>query len=209
MNKNISIGVVVAVVVIAGYFFFRSNEIITPPKNSTIVAFGDSLVQGVGAREGHDLVSLLSMEIKAPIVNEGRSGDTTVTALERIDTVLVHDPGIVIVLLGGNDYLRKIPKETTFQNLHTIISKFKENNTRVLLLGIRGGLLRDTYEKDFEDFAKREQVPFIPNVLDGLIGKDEYMSDQIHPNDRGYAKIAERVAPELKRMLGNLVIPQK
>jgi acyl-CoA thioesterase I len=193
--------IVVAIVAICFFYFKNFSVKIEPPKNSIIVAFGDSLVQGVGATEGNDFVSVASQKVGAPILNKGRSGDTTASALERIDEVLVEDPGIVVILLGGNDYLRRIPKETTFENLHTIISRLKENNTRVLLLGVRGGLLRDTYESDFADFAKKEQVVYVSNVLDGLIGNKEFMADEIHPNDKGYLKIAERVAPVLQKMI--------
>jgi acyl-CoA thioesterase I len=204
VNRNLLIGICSAVLLVGAFFYFKKSEIkVAPPKNSIIVAFGDSLVQGVGATEGNDFVSLVSKQIGQPITNYGKSGDTTASALERINTVLADDPGIVVLLLGGNDYLRRVPKETTFANLHTIISKFKENNTRVLLLGVRGGLLKDTYEEDFEKFAKEEKVPFVPNVLSGLIGNKEYMSDEIHPNDSGYKKMADRVAPVLKEIISS------
>lgn len=202
INKNTLIVFGVLALVLAGYFFFRDRHVDVPaPKNFVVIAFGDSLVQGVGATEGNDFVSLVSRAVGIPIVNEGRSGDTTSSALGRIDAVIARNPGTVILLLGGNDYLRKIPKETTFQNLKTIVDRFKKNDTRVILLGVRGGLLRDTYEKDFAAFAQREELPHVSNVLEGLIGNREYMSDEIHPNDKGYRVIAERVIPVVKNVL--------
>lgn len=202
MNKGIYIGAVVLIIVGGIYFFInKPTPKIPPPKNSTIVAFGDSLVVGVGASEGHDFVSLVSKKIGETIINKGVSGDTTQDALSRIDDVLKEDPGLVIVLLGGNDYLKRIPKETTFANLHTIVSKLKEKDIRILLLGVRGGLLRDTYASDFGDFAEKEGIPYISNVLDGLIGNQKYMSDEVHPSDAGYEIIANRVAPVVKKLI--------
>ncbi len=188
----------------AGFFFIHNKKDqpnINPPKNAKIVAFGDSLVRGMGSTAGNDFVSLLSRSIGAPIINEGKSGDTTVTAMTRLDEVIAHDPGTVIILLGGNDYLRKVPMETTFANLNTIIDRLKQNNTRVILLGVRGGLLKDLYDEDFAQLAKDQDVPYISNVLEDLIGNDSLMSDAIHPNDKGYAIIAERVLPVLREVL--------
>ncbi len=131
----------------------------------------------------------------------GKSGDTTTSALTRIESVIEPNPKVVIVLLGGNDYLRRIPISETFANLQKIIDRIHESGSAVLLLGVRGGLLRDTYNESFEKFAKANKVGFVPNVLDGLITNKEFMSDSIHPNDAGYAVIADKVLPILVRML--------
>ena len=50
----------------------------------TIVCFGDSLTEGVGAGSGEDYPTVLSRELMMPVVNAGRRGDTTARALERI-----------------------------------------------------------------------------------------------------------------------------
>src|SRR3954470_13502810 len=74
---------------------------------ASIIAFGDSLTAGYGASPGEDYPSRLSGRIRANGINAGVSVDTTDSAAERLDgDVLGHDPRIVIVGLGGNDYLR-------------------------------------------------------------------------------------------------------
>ncbi len=165
------------------------------------MVFGDSLVQGVGATSGNDFVSVISRKLGVEILNRGVSGNTTRDGLERLQSVIDEDPGTVIILLGGNDYLRRISKTETFENLRKIVHAFKSNGTIVILLGVRGGLLKDTYRNEFDAFAKQNKLIYIPNVLDGLIGNDELMSDQIHPNDRGYEIIAQKIAPVLKRII--------
>lgn len=168
------------------------------PKDGSIVAFGDSLVQGVGASNGKDLVSLLSLKMGEEIINLGVSGNTTEQGLARIDEVLAREPRIVIVLLGGNDYLRKVPIAETFSNLRAIIEKIQASGSAVLLLGVRGGLLNDRFDTYYEDLAEATGSAHVPDVLDGLIADQRYMSDAIHPNDAGYARIAERVYPVLR-----------
>ena len=196
----IALGVILCI----GIIFFFNRQL--PIRNldssgTTIVAFGDSLIYGVGATQGHDVISLLSQKIGQPIINKGVSGNTTADGLARIDLVLADNPKIVILRLGGNDYLRKVPLGTTFANLGTIIEKIHAHGSAVLLLGVRGGLLRDTYGSHFEELAEKYQTGFVPNVLDDLIGTPELMADTIHPNDKGYIKMADKIEPVLKRML--------
>jgi len=197
---------IVSVAVLVGliFFIFKKPAPITnfPGDGASIVAFGDSLIEGVGATKGNDFVSLLSREINTPIINMGVSGDTSGRGLERVDKVAAEDPKIVLVLFGGNDFLRKVPVATTFKNIDHIVAKLQDSGAVVVLLGIRGSILSDPYEEHFERIAKERGALYVPDVLDGLIGNRKYMSDTIHPNDVGYAKIAKKVLPALEKALG-------
>jgi lysophospholipase L1-like esterase len=199
MKPYILTAIVIVVVVIGYIFFFATTSTVTnyPSDGTAIVAFGDSLVEGVGASSGSDFVSLLSKQFGEPIVNLGVSGDTTADALLRLDQVIVQDPKVVMVLLGGNDYLQQVPKAETFANLNQIITTIHESGAVVMLLGIRGGLLRDEYQGDYQDLAQSLGTAYVPNVLDGLFGNSALMSDAIHPNDDGYQVIADKVEPVL------------
>jgi lysophospholipase L1-like esterase len=70
-----------------------------------------------------------------------------------------------------------------------------------VLLGVRGGLLRDNYESDYQKLAEETGSAYVPNVLDGLLGEDAYMDDVIHPNEVGYRIIAEKVHLVLREIL--------
>ncbi|KND49850.1 MAG: acyl-CoA thioesterase I [Parcubacteria bacterium C7867-003] len=186
------------------FFVFRgSGEIKNYPSNGTdIIAFGDSLVQGVGATsEKANFVSILSRRIGKPIINLGVSGNTTIDGLARLNELDKYNPKVVILLLGGNDYLKKVPIDETFSNLEKIIKNIQNRGAVVVLLGIRGGLISDKFDEKFEDLSSDTQTAFVSNVLDGLLTKDEFMSDAIHPNDTGYAKIATRVYPVLQKLV--------
>lgn len=190
------------VVLAIWFFFFRSPTITNYPSAGTdIVAFGDSLVLGVGASEGKDFVSLLSQKLGVPIINLGKSGDTSAAGLARLSELDWYKPKVVLLLLGGNDYLRRVPKEETFATLSKIIEDLQSRGAAVLLLGVRGGVLQDNFSGEFSALAKKYHTAYVPDVLGGLLGDKEYMADQIHPNDAGYARIAERVAPVLEKLL--------
>jgi len=200
MKPYILTAIVIVVVVIGYIFFFATTSTVTnyPSGGTTIVAFGDSLVAGVGATGGSDFVSLLSKQFEEPIVNLGVRGDTTADALGRLDQVLAENPKVVLVLLGGNDYLQQIPKAETFANLNQIVTTIHDSGAVVILLGVRGGLLRDEYQGDYQDLAQSLGTAYVPNVLDGLFANPSLMSDTVHPNDAGYQVIADKVEPVLR-----------
>ena len=197
------LGGIAVLAVAAGWLFLRSSAEITnyPSGGVDIIAFGDSLVVGVGSTGDNDFVSLLSQKIGRPIINLGHSGDTTAVGLARVGDLDTYNPKIVIVFLGGNDYLRRVPETQTFENLSKIIEAIHGRGAIVLLLGVRGGLLRDNFEAEFGALAKKYHTAHVSNVLAGLFGNDKYMSDEIHPNDLGYERIAERVYPVLESLL--------
>ena len=115
-------------------------------RGSSVIAFGDSLTSGYGASAGEDYPSRLSAMSGVTVVNAGRSGDTTESALARIDTdVLARDPRIVIVGLGGNDFLRSVPLATTEANLRTNVRKIQGGGAMVVLLGFRFPSLNADY----------------------------------------------------------------
>jgi lysophospholipase L1-like esterase len=45
----------------------------------------------------------------------------------------------------------------------------------------------------YEDLSEKYGTVYVPDVLEGIFLKTELMSDGIHPNDKGYAIIAERL----------------
>lgn len=169
-------------------------------RDGPIVAFGDSLVYGTGS-SGGGFVRILEDRIGRPIQNLGVPGDTTADGLARLDAVLERDPAIVILLLGGNDFLRQVPPDETFANLASIIERLQADGATVLLAGVRGGLLRDSFAARYEELAGRYGTAYVHDVLDDTLGVSGYMADQVHPNDRGYAVIADRMQPVLEAML--------
>lgn len=198
---RVGIGALVIISILVLIVVLKPNTIKNyPSSGSGVIAFGDSLVEGVGSPETSGFIGILSTRIGIPIVNKGRAGDTTAMALERLPAILEEYPNskIVILLLGGNDYLKRIPEEETFANLTTIIREFQNRGAVVLLLGVRGGAIRDRFDDNFKTLSKSEETAFVSNVLDGLITKREWMFDAVHPNKDGYEYIADRVEPVLR-----------
>ncbi len=169
---------------------------------TNIIAFGDSLTAGYGAGPGEDYPSRMAAILNRPVVNAGVSGDTTDMALARIDTdVLARDPRIVIVGLGGNDFLRGVPIATTEANLRAIVRKIEADGAMVVLIGYRFPSLNANYEDMYERVAKDEHCLLVSGVLKGIWTDPSLKSDEIHPNARGYQLVAERVAKPVAKLI--------
>ena len=158
-----------------------------------IICFGDSLTYGTGAARNKSYPSRLSEMIGQPVINAGIPGNTTADGLERLETdVLGRSPRIVLITLGGNDLKNGVSKDVAFMNLKTIITAIQAKGGLVILGGVKFILLDKGYGKMYKKLAKETDILLIPNVLSGLIGKDKYMSDPIHPNAAGYEIMATK-----------------
>ena len=173
----------------------------TAPSTITVVAFGDSLTSGVGTTGNSDYVSLLSNRTGEAIINAGRSGDTTASALARIEgAVLSRDPDIVIVLLGGNDLLQGVPVQQRISNITAIVQRIRSGGAAVILVGVGNGPL-DPFEGALPGIASQSSSSLVPAVLEGILGVPGLMADLIHPNNAGHAIMADRIEPALRAAL--------
>ncbi len=177
-----------------------TNALHYPPRGNTIVAFGDSLIQGVGATQSN-LVDWLEAYTGYEIVRAGVSGETTEDALLRLDRdVVSRRPDAVIILLGGNDLLQQMPVSQTFSNLHTIVAAAQNAGAVTLVLGIYGGILEDRYREEFHELYTSTRSAFVPDILADIIASP-FTIGGTHPNDEGYRRMALRIASVLARIM--------
>lgn len=179
-----------------------------------IVAFGDSLTAGFGLLEKESYPYLLQEKLNADgfdyeVVNAGVSGDTSIGGLERVDWVLeMENVQILILELGANDMLRRMPVANMKKNLARIIEKAKAKNVRVLLCGMLappnvGAQYQRDYQMAFPDLASEYKVNFLPFLLDTVaLDKNLNQADGIHPNAEGSKIMTDNIYKALKPMLG-------
>lgn len=171
-------------------------------QGTTIVCFGDSLTAGFGAEAGKDYPSFLRKMVDLPVINAGAKGDTTTTALARLNRdVMQQNPRIVIITLGGNDFLRRLPKAETLANTETIIDRIHEGGAMVVWAGVKTGLFGDAYAGELKRIARKKEIVLIPDILQGILFDPRYKYDQIHPNSEGYRIMAERIKKTIDPLL--------
>lgn len=203
MNKKIySIFIVIGVLFLnaCSKIEFESQKI---SKNDTIVAFGDSLTNGMGASKENSYPAQLEILTGYSVINAGKNGDTAEYAKERlIETIEEYEPKLIILGLGGNDMLKG--KSNLEQNLKDLVNTIKERNIQVVLIATPEpnffksaiGALddADVYEK----VSKDTNTYLVKNVYSKYLSDNDYKSDQIHLNAKGYSLVAKDIAKELK-----------
>lgn len=185
-------------------------------KKPKIVALGDSLTAGFGLTETESMPYLLQQRLQSDgfdyeVVNAGVSGDTSLGGLERVDWVLEQENVKVLILeLGGNDLLRRMPVESMKRNLSQIIDKAKARGVQVLFCGMLappgvGSEYQREFQMAFPDLAAEHGVPFLPFLLEGVALKKELnQADGIHPNAEGSKIMTENVYKALRPIVEKL-----
>jgi len=180
----------------------------------SILVLGDSLAAGYGIGLEKSWVNLLKQHLEqqkkqaVAITNGSISGETTGGGLARLDELLIlSQPDIVIVELGGNDGLRGYPIKSIRKNLTSIIEKSRSAGAKVMLCGIMippnyGERYANAFAELYPSLAKELDLPLVPFILDGVALNDAWMqTDGIHPNELGQPKILENVLKTLQTIL--------
>ncbi len=182
-------------------------------KGQSILVVGDSLSAGYGIARSDGWVALLQQrfadrQLDFNIVNASITGDTTHGGLTRLPAALQsHQPGIVIIELGGNDGLRGLSLRHTRDNLQQMIRLSREQGARVLLLGVRlpanyGRVYGEKFQQIYVDLAQDEKVAVVPFFLQGVAETLELMqADGIHPAAAGQPRILSNVWDGLEGLL--------
>lgn len=174
------------------------------PAGSTVLILGDSLSYGTGATKGEDYPTLLAHNTGWQIVNAGVPGDTTEQGLARLPDLLAeHQPRLLMIELGGNDFLKKVPIAQTEKNLKAIIEQAKQHQIRTLLIAIPdyqpvkaafGGL---TDHALYAKLSEETQTPLIEDVFSPVLSKNALKADYVHPNAAGYRQVEAQLRDSL------------
>lgn len=172
---------------------------------SMVLALGDSLTEGAGVAPGETWPNLLASRTGWAVINGGVSGDTTAGALRRLPALLEeHHPVLVLVALGGNDMLRRIPQEETITNLAQILVMIKAHGAKPVLLAtpkpsVAGAVFQNLSAADFyRQVADEHRVPLIEDAIADVLSDPQMKGDPLHPNTVGHAKLAQKIFDALK-----------
>jgi len=170
-------------------------------EGSVIVAFGDSLTQGVGVSVEQSYPAILQTlsGYKYKVVNSGVSGETTAQGVLRFAQVIEQEqPRLIVLLEGGNDILKNIPREQTKDNLANMIAVAQANNIAVLLVGVPEKSVFFSSAELYESLAEQWNIPLENNIVGHLMRRTSMKSDYVHFNEKGYQKLAEAIYLKLQ-----------
>ena len=187
------------VVVLAGCSG-KAPELPPLAEDDVVVAFGDSLTHGTGAKAEESYPAVLAQLIGRRVVRAGVPGELTAQGLARLYAVIEdHDPQLMIVCLGGNDMLRRVNEVEIKRNLRAIIAGIRGRGIGVVLVGVPKPALVTSAPAFYAELATEFGIPYEGEIVTRVLYKPEYKSDAIHPNARGYRKMAEAIAELLRK----------
>ncbi len=177
------------------------------PAGSTVLALGDSLTSGVGATPDAAYPAVLQSLTGWQVVNGGVSGDTTAQALSRLPALLQeHQPALVIVSIGGNDFLRQMGAAGARDTIREIIRTARAGGAQVLLVGVpqvsllAAGTGRLSDHPLYAELADELKLPLHADGWADVLSNPGLRADAVHANAQGYRQFAEGLLQTLRRV---------
>lgn len=175
------------------------------PRASSVLAFGDSVTFGTGAKAGEDWPSLLAASTGWQVINAGIPGDTALAARARLPALLAeHRPALVIIELGGNDFLRRRSADAVRGDIQHLVQLARQSGAQVVLIGVPEFSLLAVVASQpsdsplYQELAEAEGVPLISDVFSDVLARAEWRADRIHPNAEGYRQMANGIFMALR-----------
>ncbi|MEM7401647.1 MAG: GDSL-type esterase/lipase family protein [Pseudomonadota bacterium] len=172
----------------------ETNQPAILSSDATILAFGDSLTYGTGAHKGEDYPSILSSLTGLKVINAGVPGEISNEGLQRLPSLLdEYQPDLLILIHGGNDILRKLPRAELKNNLLAMFDLANKRSIPVVNFGVpEPGLFLKSAET-YQQLVNETDVPIELKLLPDIIGDKSLKADIAHPNAKGYRKLAEGI----------------
>jgi len=191
----------------------------------TFAIIGDSAASGVGDSDqyknhfgwGYHLAQAFSEPIS--YINASRPGAQSKEVLEeQLPKILIHNPELVAVIVGGNDLLRNGFSPEAFEiNLNETLRQIEEIGAMVMLLELHdpteivpmprlvARVCRrrvNAVNRITRKLAHRYSAVLLPTrSLENIYARDKWHVDRMHPSRLGHQFIADNFA-HLLRMRG-------
>lgn len=184
----------------------RKAKLAAVPPGASVLALGDSITWGTGATPDTSYPAELARLTGWQVVNAGVPGDTSAGALARLPALLQeHAPQLVLVSIGGNDFLRRLPLADTRANIRAICQQAAAG-AQVLLVAIPqpsalAAVARSLGDHPlYEELADELRLPLHAGGWAKVLGDPALRSDAIHANAQGYAQFARGLAQTLQEV---------
>ena len=191
----------------------RQRKLAAVPAGATVLALGDSITFGTGAPPEASYPSVLAGLTGWSIVNAGVPGDTSSGALARLPALMKdHAPKLVLLGIGGNDFLRRVPVAETRANIRALCQQAEAAGAQVLLIAIPepsalAAVVRSLGDHAlYAEIAGELKLPLHAGGWSTVLSDPALRSDPIHANAQGYEAFARGLAQRL-RELGLLAGP--
>ena len=168
--------------------------------DAVVLAFGDSITYGTGAAAGQNYPALLESLIGRKVQGAGVPGEVSAAGLARLPSALeYYSPQLLILCHGGNDFLRRLGDKQAADNIRAMVRAARSRGVAVMLIAVPKPGFFPAPPDFYADIAEEFGLPIEETVLKKVLTDNELKSDLIHPNGRGYARLAQAIAEVLKK----------
>ena len=175
----------------------RRQQLNALAAGTVVLALGDSITFGTGAAPEASYPAVLAQLTGWQVVNAGVPGDTSAGALARLPELLQqHAPKLVLVSIGGNDLLRRLPVADMRTNIRRICEQARDAGAQVVLVAIpeanaMAAATRSLGDHPFyAELAQEVKVPLYAGGWAEVLSDPALRSDPIHANAKGYDAFA-------------------
>jgi lysophospholipase L1-like esterase len=159
--------------------------------DAIILAFGDSLTYGTGASRAESYPSILATLTGRKVINAGIPGEVSAEGRTRLATVLDEtQPALLLLCLGGNDFLRRLDPAQVKENLRGMVQDAKERGIAVVLIAAPTLGFGLQVPPLYAEVASEAGIPLEGEILAEILSDATLKSDPIHPNAGGYKELA-------------------
>lgn len=167
--------------------------------DAVILAFGDSLTFGTGAGAQESYPAVLERLAGRKVVAAGVPGEVSAAGLARLPAMLDEiKPRLLVLCHGGNDLLRKLDEAEAAKNVRAMVQAAKTRGIEVVLIGTPKPGLMPAPPVFYSEIARELKLPYEETALKKILTDNELKSDLVHPNAKGYARLAQAVVDLLK-----------
>jgi acyl-CoA hydrolase len=178
----------------------KASRYAAVPTGSTVVAVGDSLTYGTGAAAEAAYPVRLAELTGWKLVNAGVPANTSAQARERLPRLLdEHAPKVVLLSIGGNDFLRQVPEGETRANITAMLEEIGAAGAQPVLIAVprpalMAALLRSLDDHPlYEALAEERGVPLFSAGWARVLSDPALKADRIHANAAGYERFAREL----------------
>jgi acyl-CoA thioesterase I len=162
---------------------------------TTVLVLGDSISYGTGAEHGtQDYPTLLAHKTGWQVINAGISGDVSSGGLARLPGLLAqHRPRLVIIELGGNDFLRQMAPTRIEDNLKSMVHLVQQADATAILIAMPElSLLGRLHDHPlYVRVAEETGALLVTNAVSEVLSDGRLRADQVHPNAEGYRQLTD------------------
>ncbi|MBQ8815402.1 MAG: SGNH/GDSL hydrolase family protein [Lachnospiraceae bacterium] len=185
------------------------GAIIAPVKKTKkVLLYGDSITQGYdSSRPENSYVSQLVQMLDVDGIDKGMGAEVFSPELAELKDKF--EPHLIFVAYGTNDWSKKSREEFEV-NSRGFFQALRRNypNTTIIALAPVGRVNRDVVKpfgafeyiaKYFCELAEEIDRMIVIDCIDFIPCSQDYYSDHVHPNDKGFEAYARNLYAELTR----------